>query len=233
MTHFDENRPTIRPQCTESGQREWFNTRKPICSVQIRIWIVCIFGISWPRSRPSLKCVFTSIGRGRFMSVQLTFISYICIHFHFGFVFCFCFIFGCAFVKMWGYSARCSMKFLVRLFGSWNVQNVQNVDAWWLIRNCAASEIRNRARALARSHSRFSAFAVDLDAFIWYLCAWKVDVWGYELEVVNHGWIESNERQKEKHIHRGREREIVREWERDRRSSDERSNECAPRMLQH
>lgn len=68
-----------------------------------------------------------------------------------------------------------------RLFSSWNVQIV---DAWWLIRNCAASDKKSRTAGSG-------AFAVLIlthlfDIYVLEKQLRSRDRLGYELEVMNH-----------------------------------------------
>lgn len=186
-----EHRPSTIEQQKAISESDSTHMRIPICD-----GLFCIFGISWLTSRKPLKCVFTSIGMGHFMSVHLTFIL---IHFHFfslylcllssvrfGSVWCcaVCALFLFYFVFVFVLNLRLQLVFnekFHRLFSSWNVQIV---DAWWLIRNCAASDKKSRTAGSG-------AFAVLILTHLFdiYVLAKRLrsrDRLGYELEVMNH-----------------------------------------------
>lgn len=170
-----------------------------ICAYQsICDGLFCIFGISWLTSRKTIKmrfyfywpepfyvsssdihtysfsfCFSLSLS-SQFNSVRFSLVlcCMLVVFVLFRFVF---FLF-----QIWGYTQVFNEKFH-RLFSSWNVQIV---DAWWLIRNCAASDKKSRTAGSG-------AFAVLILTHLFdiYVLAKRLrsqDRLGYELEVMNH-----------------------------------------------
>lgn len=192
MTHFifDGRTSTIDHRAAESDQREWFNS---YAHTNMR-WIVLYIWHFMTNQPQTIKMRFYFYWPGPFYvsssdihTYSFSFFSlYLCLlsSVRFGSVWC-CvvcalFLFYFVFVLNLRLQLVFNEKFH-RLFSSWNVQIV---DAWWLIRNCAASDKKSRTAGSG-------AFAVLILTHLFdiYVLAKRLrsrDRLGYELEVMNH-----------------------------------------------